>query len=158
MTGVAIRRARPEDCAGICAAHVASIRGLCAGDYTPEQIESWCVGKTPGLYAPLLERLIWYIAEERGEIGGFGALDPAVAEVRGLYLAPAFAGRGVGVALMERLLADARSAGAQRVIVKATVTAERFYRRCGFVETGRGTHLSRGGVELPCVMMELSLK
>ena len=158
MQGVVMRRARLEDCAGICAAHLASIRGVCARDYTPEQIESWCVGKTPELYAPLLDQYIWYVAEEGGEIGGFGEVDPAVAEIRGLYLAPRFVGRGVGAGLMERMLADARAAGAKRVIIKGTLTAEAFYRKCGFVVTARTTHRSRGGLNLPSVMMELVLK
>ncbi len=160
--GVVVRRARQEDCAGICAAHLASIRGVCARDYTPEQIESWCVGKTLELYAPLLDRYVWYVVETPVGIAGFGELDPhagpGAAEVRGLYIEPGHIGCGVGAAVMERLLADARNAGATRVFLKGTITAEPFYRRCGFVQTGRSTHTSRGGLELPCVLMELTLQ
>src|SRR5436190_719992 len=96
--GVVIRRARAEDAAGICAAHLASIRGVCSRDYTPEQIKSWCEGKNPELYLPLISRFICYVAEEQGRIGGFGEVQvdaaPGAAEVRGLYLAPEFVGRG----------------------------------------------------------------
>ena len=70
---------------------------------------------------------------------------PSTAEIRGLYLAPAFIGRGAGTALMDRMLADARAAGATRVYVKGTLTAEPFYARCGFRTTGRTTHRTRTG-------------
>jgi GNAT superfamily N-acetyltransferase len=158
---VSIRPARPDDCAGICAAHLASIRGLCARDYTPEEIESWCLGKTPDVYAPLIERYPWLVAEIGGRIVGFGELDAAVApetaEIRGLYLAPEAVGCGIGRALVERLLAIARAAGARRVILKGTLTAEVFYQRMGFRTVQRATHRSHGGLDLACVAMEMPL-
>ncbi len=157
-----IRRARVEDAAGICAAHLASIRGVCARDYTPEQIEAWCEGKTPGLYLPRMRESIWYVAEDESGIGGFGDVDAGgpgrMAEIRGLYLAPAFVGRGVGAELVRRMLDDARAAGAVRVFVKATLTAEPFYKRMGFVEMERTTHRTRSGVEIPSVAMNMALK
>jgi putative acetyltransferase len=157
-----IRRARVEDAPGICAAHVASIRGVCFRDYTPEQIEAWCVGKRPEIYTERMTgKAMWYVAEDLTGIGGFGDVDiafkPGWAEVRGLYLAPAFIGRGAGKALMDRMLADARTAGAARVYVKSTLTAEPFYARCGFLTTGRTTHRTRTGQEIPSVEMELAL-
>lgn len=39
-----IRQAKLEDAKGICQVHIASVRQLCARDYTLEQIEAW-VGK-----------------------------------------------------------------------------------------------------------------
>lgn len=159
-----LRRARVEDAPGICAAHVASIRGVCARDYTPEQIEAWCHGKRPELYVERMSggSVNWYVVEDSTGIGGFGDVDtappslkPGWAEVRGLYLAPAFVGRGAGRALMDRMLADARAAGAAGVYVKGTLTAEPFYARCGFRATGRTTQRTRTGVEIPSVEMEL---
>jgi len=159
---VSIRPARPEDCAGICAAHLASIRDICSRDYTPEEVESWCAGKTPETYAPLIQQYRWLVAELGGRIVGFGELDPAVtprtAEIRGLYLAPEAVGRGIGRDLVERLLAMARAAGARRMILKGTLTAEAFYQRMGFRTVERTTHRSRGGLDLACVAMEMALE
>ena len=40
-----IRRATVDDAEAICDLHVRSIRGLCAADYTPPQIEAWASRK-----------------------------------------------------------------------------------------------------------------
>ena len=161
VTGIVVRRARAGDAPGICAAHIASIRGVCSRDYSPEEIESWCFGKVPALYEPLIEQWAWYVGDAGGEIAGFGEVDvaaaPRAAEVKGLYIAPAWVGKGVGAAIIRRLLEDARGARVQRVFLKGTLTAEPFYRRMGFVQTGRGVHRSRGGLDLACVMMEMIL-
>src|SRR5687768_12579402 len=51
MTSPAIiRRATPDDADAITPVHVASIRTLCAKDYTPEQIEAWAGWKSPEKY------------------------------------------------------------------------------------------------------------
>ena len=154
-----IRPARPGDESGICAAHIASIRGVCARDYTPEQVEAWCEGKTPALYESLIAKGGWYVAETASGIVGLGAVEiqGERAEVKGLYIAPQVIGQGVGAALLRQLLADARAAGATSVFVKGTTTAEPFYRRAGFVLIGASTHRTRGGVELPSVAMEMPL-
>ena len=158
MSTPVIRRATEADCEGMCAAHLDSIRVVCARHYTPEQIESWCVGKTPDHYRPLLGRSLWFVADA-GVIAGFGTVDPGTrgtAEVLGLYVASPFVGRGVGRLILARLLAEA--AGARVITVKATLTAERFYRRAGFEPIARSSHESRGGLMLPCVLMRRALK
>lgn len=48
--------------------------------------------------------------------------------------------------------------GAGRVFVKATLTAEPFYRRMGFAVVERTVHRTRGGMEIPSVATEMSLK
>jgi GNAT superfamily N-acetyltransferase len=63
----------------------------------------------------------------------------ADAELKQLYLLPAFKGAGVGAALMEWTLDQARSVGAKRIVLSVWVDnhrAKRFYARYGFVEIG----------------------
>jgi GNAT superfamily N-acetyltransferase len=66
--------------------------------------------------------------------------EPGVWEVTNTAVAEASRGLGIGRALLERALDEARSAGVERVIL-ATATADvgnlRFYQRCGF----RMTHV-----------------
>jgi amino-acid N-acetyltransferase len=58
------------------------------------------------------------VAEVDGAIAGCGALHVMwedLAEIRTLALSPSYRGRGVGHALMERLIADARDLGLSRL-------------------------------------------
>lgn len=53
-------------------------------------------------------------------------------------------GHGVGERLVAAVLESARAAGALRVVlevVEGNAVAERLYRRCGFVRTGRSVPL-----------------
>ncbi|UWQ23928.1 GNAT family N-acetyltransferase [Leisingera aquaemixtae] len=74
------------------------------------------------------------VAERQGCVLGFLARDGA--EVCALYLAPGACGQGAGKALL-----DAAKAAAPRLILRtfaANTRAQKFYRREGFAETGRG--------------------
>lgn len=62
----------------------------------------------PGEYAPLL------IAEEARQLAGCAALrriGEGIGEMKRLYVRPAFQGRGLGRALTERIIAEAKAAG-----------------------------------------------
>jgi GNAT superfamily N-acetyltransferase len=88
--------------------------------------------------------VVW-VARDAGEvIGHLQAVprDDGVWEVTNTAVAESRRGRGAGRALLERATADARAAGARRLIL-ATGAADvgnlRFYQRCGF----RMTHVVR---------------
>ncbi|MEO6624307.1 MAG: GNAT family N-acetyltransferase [Burkholderiaceae bacterium] len=73
--------------------------------------------------------------------GRYRAKERHNATVVGMYVAPQCAGKGIGAALMQGLIARARSMPELEQI-DLTVTggngnAEALYRRCGFVEYGR---------------------
>ena len=66
---------------------------------------------------------------------------------------PEWRGKGVGRALLERLLESAQIAGQQHLVLHAQTQAAEFYRRLGFEETGK-TFMEAG---IPHVMMQRSL-
>jgi putative acetyltransferase len=70
----------------------------------------------PGEYAPPAGRLL--LAKFEGQLAACVALhklDSGICEMKRLYLRPQFRGKGVGRALAERIIAEAREIGYQRM-------------------------------------------
>jgi len=93
----------------------------------------------PGDYAPPDGRLL--IAVYRGQPAGCVALhklEPEICEMKRLYLRPLLRGRGVGRAIAEAVIAEARAIGYRRMrldtVEPVMPNAVAMYRRLGFVE------------------------
>ncbi len=93
----------------------------------------------PGDYAPPEGRLL--LAEYEDQLAGCVALhklDSRVCEMKRLYLRPQFRGKGLGRALAERIIVDARQIGYQRMrldtVEPVMKDAVAMYRKLGFKE------------------------
>ncbi len=93
----------------------------------------------PGDYAPPGGRLL--LAEYNGQVAACVALHelaPGVCEMKRLYLRPQFRGKGLGRALAERIVAEARQIGYQRMrldtVEPVMKDAVAMYRKLGFKE------------------------
>jgi putative acetyltransferase len=93
----------------------------------------------PGDYAPPEGRLL--LAECEGRFAACVALhklDSGVCEMKRLYLRPEFRGRGLGRALTERIVAEARQIGYRRMrldtVEPVMKDAVAMYRKLGFKE------------------------
>ena len=93
----------------------------------------------PGDYAPPEGRLI--LAEYQGRAAGCVALHKlgsGVCEMKRLYLRPEFRGKGLGRALAERIIVEARQIGYQRMrldtVEPVMKDAVAVYRKLGFKE------------------------
>jgi putative acetyltransferase len=93
----------------------------------------------PGHYAPPDGRLL--LAEYEAQLAGCVALhkwETGICEMKRLYLRPAFRGKGLGRALSETIIAEAREIGYQRMrldtIEPIMKDAVEMYRKLGFRE------------------------
>jgi GNAT superfamily N-acetyltransferase len=152
MNAVAtIRRGTPADAEQITPVHVASIRTLCAGDYTQRQIDAWAGWKTPAKYRAAMEAgEVFFVAEAGGRIVGFSVLDRD--EVKAVYLHPDQVGQGLGRRLLRAVEEEARAQGVKELHLTSTLTSVRFYEACGYARGEPHQHPVLGGVLLPCVM------
>jgi putative acetyltransferase len=149
--GLTVREASAADAEGIWHLHVRSIRELCAAGYTPQQIDAWAGPKRPEHYRQALAGgEVMYVAEAEGELLGFVCAEAD--EIRGLYVAPAVVGQGVGSALLKRIEADAHERGLKELRLHSTVNAVRFYAARGYV-AGERTIRMMGAVSIPCIPM-----
>jgi GNAT superfamily N-acetyltransferase len=97
------------------------------------------LAELPGDYAPPDGRLL--LAEHQGRLAGCVALhklESGVCEMKRLYLRPQFRGKGFGLALAERIIAEARQIGYQRMrldtVEPVMKDAVAMYRKLGFKE------------------------
>lgn len=93
----------------------------------------------PGEYAQPEGRLL--LAEYKGQLAGCVALhrlQPGICEMKRLYLRPQFRGKGLGLALANGIIAEARKIGYQRMrldtVEPVMKDAVIMYRRRGFQE------------------------
>jgi ribosomal protein S18 acetylase RimI-like enzyme len=93
----------------------------------------------PGDYAPPEGRLL--LVECEGQLAGcvaLHALEPGICEMKRLYLRPRFRGRGLGRAVAERIIAEARQIGYRRMrldtVEPVMKDAVAMYRKLGFKE------------------------
>jgi GNAT superfamily N-acetyltransferase len=153
----------------------ASVRGLQAQDYTPEQIEA-ALRTVFTVDSQLIDDGTYFVAEQDGEMIGCGGwsqrktlcggdhhavrenalLDPAqeAAKIRAIFVHPQWARRGIGSLLLGAAEDAAIAAGFRRLEMGATLTGVPVYLRRGYREIETMTVPLENGVTLPVVRME----
>src|SRR5664279_5571619 len=105
---VTVRLYHPGDEIGICEAHRLSLERIVSKDYTPQEIAVWVQRSAPQRYIDAVkegERFL--VLDDDGRIGGFAGWIPE--RIRGFYLHPDYAGRGLGKLLFQATEKDMRA-------------------------------------------------
>jgi GNAT superfamily N-acetyltransferase len=181
---IVIRLAEARDIPALRELIEASVRGLQAGDYSPEQLEG-ALGTVYGVDTQLIADGTYFVAEATESsteslvvgCGGwskrktlFGSdqfagredslLDPAkdAAKIRAFFVHPAWARRGIGGKILEACEAAAEAAGFRRLEMGATLTGVPFYRVKGYVEIEAVEAPLGNGLTLSIVRMGKSIE
>lgn len=111
-----------------------AVQQLGRSAYTQSQIEAWarCADDAASFVGRLSDGHT-VIAEVDGVMAGFGQLHPHD-HVEMLYCSPAYAGSGVGTAILAELERVSRSAGCEILKTEASAVARSFFARRGFRE------------------------
>jgi len=91
-----------------------------------------------------------FVAEDAAGFQGcvaLAALTPELAEIRSLAVRPDASGRGIGRALVDACLEEARRLGLRRVFALTLVTE--FFERCGFTLVSLGRLPEKSAAECP---------
>jgi GNAT superfamily N-acetyltransferase len=140
---LSLRVAQPSDLPAVDRLLARSLPRLLAPDYPPS-LMVMAVPRLARARPELLASGRYYLAEDaEGRLLGAGGwslrrgfLGIGAAEVRQLATDPAAVRRGIGRALMARILEAAQAAGAHRIDCLATRTAVPFYAAQGFRRLG----------------------
>jgi len=156
---ITVRRATADDALDIYRVHISSIKEVCSGDYTAEQINAWAGGKTPERYVRAMNAgEVMFVALIDENIVGFGALDLLKSTIQAVYVHPQALGKGVGQALLLALEGKAREASIDELTLPSSLTARKFYEKNGYIPGEQTTHTLSSGIDLECVPMRKRLK
>ncbi len=149
-----LRRAKPADNDAIGCIHVRAIKEICASHYAPEEIEAWAKPRKHGHYIESIRSKEFYVAEEDGDVIGFGTLNQANGEVEAVYVIPEAARRGIGQAILSKLEERAKDLGLNFLHLDSSLNAVSFYQSAGFEPQEEAKHRLSSGMEIGCVLMK----
>lgn len=148
------RRGMPEDGKQLLSLHTRAIMQLGKGFYTAKELTSWAHGLTAEGYGLRMTREYYDIAHlPEGTIVGFCATQDN--SVTGLFTDPDYARRGIASQLLTRAVERQRAQHSGPLQLTASLPALDFYLRHGWKETRRWMEISRGGLSMAAVDMEL---
>jgi GNAT superfamily N-acetyltransferase len=119
-------------------------------------------GELPRLLAPRGRLVVARLGDDPVGVGTLKPVDATTAEIKRMYVRPAAQGRGVGRAILSRLLDDARAEGyatARLETLRFMTAAEAMYRAVGFVDVSifDGSEVAGTGLEPHTIFLELRL-
>ncbi|HVY39963.1 MAG TPA: GNAT family acetyltransferase [Polyangia bacterium] len=132
LTNATVREFRDGDEPALYAVFHASIHGLAARHYTPEQLAAWAPEQPESeRWTEKMRARRPFVVEEGGRILGYADVQSS-GLIDHFFVSAADARRGVGRLLMERIHARATELQVDRLYADVSLTAEPFFQRFGF--------------------------
>jgi putative acetyltransferase len=153
---VRLRRANASDRDEILAFQRAAIAGIPAGAYAADVAEAWSHMPVAGLEDLLAKGRYFVAVEGLRPVGGAGwspLEDGETAQIRGVFVHPDHAARGLGSRLVDVAEDAAVTAGYTKIVVPAALSAVGFYEQLGYAKKGLDW-LPLGGLRLDYAKME----
>lgn len=148
-----IRYFQIQDAPKLATLFYRSIHEMSSKHYCKEQIDVWAPKERDlAAWVKSFENKHVFIAEEGGEIAGFGELE-SNGHIDRFYVSPDFAGSGTGKFIYQHLEEEAIRLGQHRLFVEASLTARPFFERMGFKVIKEQT-VYRSGIGLNNFQME----
>ncbi len=121
--------------------------------YDPSELESWAAGLSAPRYSDAMRdgEAFEIATDTAGNVIAFCSFERD--RVKGLYVDPAWANRGVGSLLLQRAEASIRLAGQDAIQVCASLSGQPFYERHGYVVIRTEPMKTRGGLSIETVQM-----
>jgi GNAT superfamily N-acetyltransferase len=155
---ILLRPAQETDAWILSAIHIAAIKALPTTFYTRQELLAWRnhLDKPDG--SNILKHLqleTIRVAIEDEMIAGFASF--ILNELISLYVHPRYQGKGIGRTLVEDFCRSASGQGFDSVVTTASLYAEGFYLRLGFIAIQRVPHHLGRGLVVPVTEMSKEL-
>lgn len=155
---ISLRPAEETDASLMSAIHIAAIKALPPTLYTEKELLAWRNYRDQPDGSNILRSMkveTFWVAVERDIVTGFASY--IIDELIGLYVHPKYQGKGIGRALVEHFCYEATNRGMDKVITTASLYAEGFYLRLGFIAIQRVPHQLRSCIIVPVTKMSKTL-
>ena len=148
-----LRAARIDERDVLWALRTRCVRETCRSHYPDSVIAPWSAAPPPQDFLRLLAEGACLLAEDRpnGAVAGYGAIDVQQTLIQALFVAPEYAGRGLGLQLLRAM--EQRVPAGTELRLSASLNAEAFYRRAGYEAIRREIYPHPAGMALDSVLM-----
>ena len=159
---ITIRTAEFGDARAILEVHRSAVLETAARHYDSNTLNAWAASLEDSAIDRMAKIIttkheLILVAQSDERVVGFGSIVPESHELRAVYVHPRFGRAGIGGRLLTALESLARQRQLSELTMDASLNAEAFYARHGFVLVARGEHALRGGTLMRCVKMRKAL-
>lgn len=158
LAPVRLRAARFEDVPEILRLVERAVEHDCREHYDGPQRRAVYASYAVNLFVEALGPFDTLVAEDAGQLLGFGQLDPTNGRLRALFVDGRAQRRGLGRTLLAEIETRARRAGRRRLHGAMSLNAVPFYLAAGFHPCDGPEQLVALGVEIPVLRMEKGLQ